>query len=207
MNFHKFRLELKEFPVFSLIDVKKLSEKIYHHRLVEWQKNGYIERVGNGVYKFSEVMLDELKLFYIANKLYMPSYVSLETAFFYYGFIPETVTIITSVSSKKTTTFRTKYATFSYRTIKKSLMFGYKIISSDNLNFKIAESEKAVLDFLYLHSELNSIDHIDELRINADNFEEKIDREKLNNYSILFENKNLNKRLNLLLDWIEDAKS
>ncbi len=207
MNFQKFRLELKDFPFFTLSDLNKLSEKIYHHRLVEWQKNGYIERVGKGVYKFSEVKLDELKLFYIANRLYVPSYVSLETAFSYYGLIPEAVNIITSVSSKKTTTFRTKYATFSYRTISKTLMFGYKIISSDNLNIKIAEPEKAVLDFFYLHAEMNSFDHIVELRLNEDVFKEIIDKEKLNNYLTLFDNKSLNKRLNLLFDWIEDAES
>lgn len=39
-------------------------------------KKGLIERITNGVYKFIDVELDELKLFLISNKIYSPSYIS-----------------------------------------------------------------------------------------------------------------------------------
>src|SRR3989338_6477780 len=38
--------------------------------------------------------------YFIANKLYQPSYISLESALSYYGIIPETVYCITSVTAK-----------------------------------------------------------------------------------------------------------
>lgn len=206
MNFNEFRMEMKDFSIFTLNDVNKLKERVYHHRLIEWQKKGYIKRISNGVYMFSEVKLNEDKLFYIANRLYEPSYVSLEAAFSYYSLIPEVVYTITSVSSKKTTSFKTNYAAFNYRKVKSNLMFGYTLIRMDNINIKIAEPEKAILDFIYLNSEINSLNHIEELRLNTAIFEEKINRDKLNGYLSLFNNKRLNRRLNLLLKWVDNAK-
>lgn len=38
MNYIQFQKEFKGLPVFSITDIKKLDEKVYHHRLVEWQK-------------------------------------------------------------------------------------------------------------------------------------------------------------------------
>ena len=41
----------------------------------------------------------------VANKIYSPSYISLETALSYYGLIPESVYALTSVSTRKTISF------------------------------------------------------------------------------------------------------
>lgn len=87
----------------------KLKEKVYHHRLVEWQKKVLIERIANGFYKFSNVNFDEFTLFKLANKLYEPSYISLESALRFYNSIPETVYSISSVTSRKTTSFKTSF--------------------------------------------------------------------------------------------------
>jgi predicted transcriptional regulator of viral defense system len=205
MNYNKFRQELKEFPVFSLRDVSKLSEKIYHHRLVDWQKNGYIERIANGYYKFADVTRNEFLLFYLANRIYEPSYISLETALSYYGLIPEAVFNITSVCTKKTTNFNTNYTSFQYSKLKNSLFFGYTLINNKNMTIKMAEPEKAVLDLFYLKTFLNSTDQIHEFRLNVFRFNEIINRKKMNNYMHLIDNKNLIKRIELLFNWIDNA--
>lgn len=205
MNFIRFQQELKNFPIFSIKDLNKLSEKIYYHRLAEWQRKGLIERIANGVYKFSELTLDEIKLFYLANKIYFPSYISLESALSYYNFIPETVYSITSVTTKKTTSFYTKYGNFSYRKIKLSLFFGYSLLTNGNFTAKIAEPEKALLDYLYFHPEISNADQLNELRLNHFQINETLDKEKYNKYLYLFNNKNLIRRSNLLLKFLEDA--
>ena len=64
-------------------------------------------------------------LYLIANKLYQPSYISLEKALSYYGIIPETVYTITSITTKATREFATPRAIFSYQRIKKSAFIGY----------------------------------------------------------------------------------
>jgi predicted transcriptional regulator of viral defense system len=203
MDYREFRNGLSDFSFFTLNDIKKLRGKVYQHRLNEWQRLGYIERIGNGVYKFSSVKMDEFRLFYVANLLYSPSYISLETALSFYGFIPEAVYSITSVSSKKTQSFQTRYASLSYKKIKSSLFWGYRLMERDNFVIKFAEPEKAVLDYFYLNSHLSTADHIDELRINYIEFNEKINRDILMRYLEFFSNKRLNKRIELLLDSID----
>jgi len=72
--------------------------------------------------------MDEMTLFMAANKIYEPSYVSLESALAYYEIIPETVLGVTSISSRKTKTFENAWGVFSYRSIKPEYMIGYQVI-------------------------------------------------------------------------------
>ncbi|MCX8009992.1 MAG: hypothetical protein N3A61_02470 [Ignavibacteria bacterium] len=193
--------------MFTLSDIQKLSEKVYHHRLVDWQNKNYIERIGNGVYRFSDKELNDFILYHIANRLYEPSYISLETALSYYGLIPEMVYSITSVSSKKTTSFKTRYALFTYKKVKANLLFGYKLITRNSLTIKIAEPEKAILDFLYFQSKISKIEHIIEWRINSTQFKEVININLMKEYLELFCNKSLTQRVNRLLRWINNVES
>ena len=87
---------------------------------------------------------------YIANKLYTPSYLSLEFALSYRGVIPETVYEITSVTPKATRRFETLGKIFSYRKIKKSAYTGYEIEKQRGISFYIADAEKAFVDANYL---------------------------------------------------------
>lgn len=206
MNYHTFRKELRNFPIFSLSDIKKLDEKVYHHRLIEWRKKGYVDRIANGLYKFREVELNDQRLYYIANRMFDPSYVSLTTALSYHGFIPESVYRITSVTTRKTASFTSKYATFEYRMIKRNLMFGYVLLEKNQIRIKMAEPEKAILDFFYLNSHIDSPDAISELRLNIERWNELIDRNKFLHYLHVFQNKRLSKRIHLLLNWIDHAE-
>lgn len=205
MNFVSFRSQLKDFPFFSIKDVRKLKEKVYHHRLVEWQKKGLIERIANGFYKFSDVNFDEFTLFKLANKLYQPSYISLEAALRFYNLIPESVYSISSVTSRKTTSFKTPYGIFVYKKIKSDLIFGYSLLQQNSFTIKIAEPEKAILDFFYLHAELNSEDNINELRLNYTYLQKIIDINKLISYLDIFNNKQLKKRINIFINFLEQC--
>ncbi len=207
MNYIKFQKELKELPIFSLKDLQKLSERVYHHRLIEWQKKGLIERIANGVYKFFNFEFNELKLFFIANKIYHPSYISLETSLSYYNLIPETVYHLTSVTTKKTSTFNSKYGKFLYKKISIDLFWGYTLIQNDNFTFKIAEPEKAILDYFYFHSELSDLNRISEMRLNVNQIKEIISFKKLNKYLKIFNNKQLQKRMKLFFIYLENADS
>ncbi|MBF5059620.1 hypothetical protein [Candidatus Neptunochlamydia vexilliferae] len=57
----------------------------------------------------------------LANKIYGPSYVSLEYALAYYGMIPEHVVEVTSVTSKRKRLYNTPVGRFSYTPIPLSL--------------------------------------------------------------------------------------
>lgn len=85
----------------------------------------------------------------IANKLYPPSYISLDSALSHYGVIPETVYSITSVTTRITREFEACGMHFSYRTIKPKAYGGYRPISMDGQTVLVAELEKALADTLY----------------------------------------------------------
>jgi len=170
MNYQSFRTTLAGYPLFTSGDVAALDEKVYYHRLVEWQKKGYIRRMAKNIFTFSENRPDEWMLFLVANKLYTPSCVSLESALSLHGLIPETTFAITSVSTKKTTRFESVSGLYIYRKIKPALMFGYDLKHYRNTAIRIATPEKALLDFLYLNPGLEDQGKLEELRINSDGF-------------------------------------
>ena len=86
--------------------------------------------------------------FEIANFLYRPSYVSLESALSFYGVLAQFVYSITSVSTKKTQKFIVSDKEYVYSRIKKDFYWGYE--KKDD--FLIALPEKALLDSLYFFS-------------------------------------------------------
>ena len=85
----------------------------------------------------------------IANQLYKPSYLSLESALSYYGLIPESVYSVTSVTTKTTREFEAGGHLYSYRTIKASAFGGYRSVKIADEQIMIAEREKALADYLY----------------------------------------------------------
>jgi predicted transcriptional regulator of viral defense system len=205
MNYITFAKELKNFPAFSLRETEKLSGKVYYHRLADWQKKGYIRRIANGIFMFADEPLDEMHLYYLANRVYEPSYISLESAFSYYGFIPEAVYTITSVTSKKTSHFQQDNIVFNYRSIHSRFNFGYTLIKWKNVTVKVAEPEKAVIDYFYLNSEISTLDQLEEMRFNSMAMNELIDWQKLESYLNIYDNKTLCKRIQLLKNWINNA--
>lgn len=171
IKYINFERNMKESFVFSLNDIKKFYPDFDKRRLYEWKKKGYINSIIKGYYMFSDIRLDEKKLFFISNTIYQPSYISLESALSYYGLIPENVLSVVSVSSKKTMKFDTKFVGFIYRHIKPEIFYGYKIIKfDDKYFFKIAEPFKAVIDYLYLNEDIQDERDFKELRINHNVF-------------------------------------
>lgn len=205
MRYIELKEQLKDFMVFSLGDIKKIDPFFHRQRLNEWQNKGYIRKIINQYYYFSDLEISEPVLFIMANKIYGPSYISFEMALSYYNLIPESVYAITSASSRKTQVFDTPVARFSYRKIKPSLMFGYNLIGYKNRKFKIADVEKTILDFFYINPRLKNRDDFEELRINKYEFTQRVNQEKLAGYSSLFGNKSLEKRINNFLKFVYHA--
>jgi predicted transcriptional regulator of viral defense system len=93
----------------------------------------------------------EIEQTLIANVLYQPSYISLEYALNFYGLIPEAVSDVTSVSTRKTAVFINELGTFRYQHIDPGAFRGFKKVGEGQNAFFMAEAEKAVVDFLYLN--------------------------------------------------------
>ncbi len=138
--------------VFSLQDLEVLfpdtARKTVKNNLTNWVGKGYVRRLRRNVY---ELVLPGKQVpdYYLANRLYSPSYVSLETALSYYGIIPEEAAAVTSVSTKTTRTFRNYRGVFTYRTIKKEAYTGYLLARIEGYKTLIADREKALADYVY----------------------------------------------------------
>ncbi len=205
MTFIEFKDALKKFTVFSVRDIRKIDPQFERRNLKNWQDKGYIKKVLKGHYVFTDLEINERVLYEIANKIYSPSYVSLEMALSYYHLIPESVYQITSVTTKKTKEFMTPIANFNFRTLRPNLFFGYKIVSYDLKSFKIAEGEKAILDYLYFNPRLQSEGDFEEMRIDAASFNEYINQETIRNYLEQYWQKNFRLRVNDFLRFMENA--
>ena len=198
MNYNEFQKIMSSYPVFSVREIEKQFPGFDKRRLVEWQEKGYIQKLRNRFYCFSDIKTTEPFLYYVANMLYHPSYISLETALARYGFIPEGVFQILSCSTLKTQTFDTLRGIFVYRNIKSKLFFGYTLEQWEDRHYAIAEPEKTLIDYLYLHAEVQTISDIEALRWNTVAINERISLKKLHMYQSYIASQALDRRLLLL---------
>ena len=83
--------------------------------LIRYTRRGLLRRLKRGLYALSSRMPSKWS---IANRLYKPSYISLASALSYYGFIPESVYAVTSITTKSTREFEADGTAYIYRTIK-----------------------------------------------------------------------------------------
>ncbi len=139
---------------------------------------------------------------WIANRIYQPSYISLESALSYYDLIPEAVYTITSLTSNKTISFDTSEGNYSYRHIKPSIFFGYQVLEWQGFPIKMAELEKVILDYLYLNTNIKIEQDFDGLRLNAEKIIEQWSEDRFNEYLVLFDSKALTTRATSFLNYL-----
>lgn len=203
MRFREFESRIRALPAFNLNDVRKLDPDFHRQQLNYWQNQGYIKPLAGGYYILADRAVDEMVLFMAANKIYEPSYVSLESALAYYDIIPETVLGVTSVSSRKTKQYESTWGVFSYRSVKPQYMIGYQVIENTPINkFKIAYLEKALLDYLYLNSEIQSIADFEGLRWNRTQLHNLMDHSIFTRYVNIFAKRSLENRVNKFMEYL-----
>lgn len=202
MQFNLFKENLRSNAIFSLNDARKLDPNFQRARLNDWQDKGYIKKLRRGYYIFSDLDVNEGTLFLMANCLYSPSYVSLESAFSYYGLIPEGVYSVTSVTTRKTASFKTPIVTLDYRSIKPRLNLGYRLMAANGRMFKLASPEKAVLDYLYFNPDIARDADFQEWRFDCTRFLEIADLAQYRDYAAYFGGKTYLKRAEALLTMI-----
>jgi predicted transcriptional regulator of viral defense system len=196
--YERFRQTFENDPVVSVSGVKKAFPDFDTRNLVNWQRKGYLIRLRNGYYAFTSRARSEQDLFIIANKLYEPSYVSMETALNWHGIIPEGVYSIESVGTRKTNGFDTPLVRFNYRKLKTNLYFGYDLVKSSYGAFRIATVEKALLDYFYLNPNLRSTEDFAALRWNASGLA-KIEVERLKRFAAVFNSPTVEEKVELMI--------
>ncbi len=171
------------------------------NNLVRWVKQGLLTKLKNGLYTFPECSNEIGFSYFAAGCIYKPSYVSLHAALAFYGLIPEAVTAITSVTTRKTSVFENATGSYMYKSIKSELFFGFELLTmADKRTFKMALPEKAIIDMLYLYPFYHDKSEIAELRFDNDLLHELIQIDTLNNFADKTGSKALSKRMNIFIE-------
>jgi hypothetical protein len=136
------------------VDVAVLRSLYPEHRfsgdkILALESEGKLIRLKKGLYvRASKDALLSMEL--IANHLYGPSYVSMESALRYYGLIPEKVQIVRSIAAGRSKTFENTLGTFQYTHADGEYYpIGINQRKADEkYTFLIASPEKALCDMV-----------------------------------------------------------
>ena len=153
----KYINELKSASYFNkntLQQVAPISDNALYSNIKRWLKQNIIIQLKRGVYVTNDyyIRLPEKQAYleFIANKLKSPSYLSLEYVLQKYSLLTEGVYAFTSITLKKTNTYKNKLSLFTYSNISQDLFTGYKIVNKEGFQIKEASKAKALFDFLFV---------------------------------------------------------
>ncbi len=203
MKYFDIKQKLGGLKVFSIEDLYVVDPSFRLETLYEWEKKTWVTKLRSKKYIFADYNPTNYDLYLIANRLYDPSYVSLELALNHYGVIPEAVMRVTSVTTNKTLSVETKIGIFDYKSLDPRLFFGYQIITNDGTTYKIASLEKAIVDYFYLNPQVAEVDDIQGLRFNEELLKEKLNRLELEKIVSVFDSEALNTRISRLTDYLQ----
>ena len=168
----------------TLQQIVPINDNALYSNIKRWLKQNIIIQLKRGLYVTNDyyIRLPEKQAYleFIANKLKSPSYLSLEYVLQKYSLLTEGVYAFTSITLKKTNTYKNKLSLFTYSNISQDLFTGYKIVNKEGFQIKEASKAKALFDFLYLR--LLSVKNINQqlinsFRFNLDEFSQKDQRE------------------------------
>jgi len=142
------KLQSAGLGIFSKHDIQKIcgltNDNTTYKLLQRLEKAHVIERITPGSYKLKDAHVHD---FTIANMLYKPSYVSLESALSRYGILKQFPFVTTSITTARRKTVE-KQKTYEYAHMTPRFYYGF---TREN-NYLIATPHKALFDALYFMS-------------------------------------------------------
>ena len=200
MTYLEFREQWHGIGCFNVYQIRAWNPEFDRSNLSRWVKRGYLSKLRQDWYAFSDLKGNPETARYVAQHIYTPSYISLHYALSFYGIIPEVVTDITCVTSNRTTTYSNDFGHFSYQTVKPALFFGFRQMPlSPRGSYLLAFPEKAIVDLLYLYPQYNAAEALLELRFDEWWMREELDKERLLSFAEQSGNKALQERVKLLI--------
>ena len=163
-------------PFYTIADLEKITslprDSLYV-ALRRWEGGGIVERVAQGIYV---PMGSNISLENVAAQLYIPNYLSFESALAKYGvlnLIPYTLTFATT---RKTRKYALRKQEIEFRQVSAELFFGFEMKNG----MYIALPEKAFLDEVYFVTRGKAVLDFDEVDI------KKLSGKTLKDYSKRF---------------------
>ncbi len=200
MTYLQFREQWRQVGCFNIYQLRAWREDFDRSNLNRWVKRGYLSKIRQDWYAFSDWRSEPEAARLIAYKIYQPSYISLHAALSIYGIIPEAVSRITCVTTSRTSAYSTPFGEFSYQSVKPDLFFGYKQVPVSQSGFyQLAMPEKAIVDLLYLYPQYNSETSMADLRFDEWWMMHELDEGRLHSFAAQSGKKSILNRVELLL--------
>jgi len=146
---------------YTIADLEKvtyLQRNSLYVALKRWVAGGFIERVAQGIYL---PMGSLISMETLAAQLYLPNYLSFESALAGYGILNLVPYTITFATPKKTKKYLLRKQEVEFRQITRDLFFGFEMKNG----ICIASPEKAFLDEVYFLSRGKVTLDLDEIDI------------------------------------------
>ena len=125
---------------------------------------GEIIQVRRGLYCLApKYHREKTNPFSLAQLIYGPSYVSLESALSWHGWIPEAVYTVTCVSYKRSNKFDTTFGQFNYTRVPQNVFYAEvdRHTQGKQCPFLMATATKALADYVYVYKkDWKSIDPV-----------------------------------------------
>ena len=205
MRYDDFIKKVSPFQVFGddLLNTLGWSKGACALQLNRWTKSGKLIRLKRGLYTLPDSKGKRLfSVEWLANRIYSPSYLSLDFVLSWYDLIPEKVTVVTSVSVLKTASFKNSFGQFEYRNLKKELFFGFEEKKDAFQNsILMATPEKALLDFFYFYKGLEFSASFLEQGLRLQQLDQ-LKKSRLKKYAVQFESKKISRITEILLERI-----
>jgi predicted transcriptional regulator of viral defense system len=115
---------------------------------------GKLLHIRRGLYCLTEELGCRIKPhpYELAQHVYGPSYISLESALSFHGLIPERVYSITSVTAKRAKEFNSPLGLFSYLHVPpENLLVGVELVNDNGYPFFVAKPWKAICDYMFCY--------------------------------------------------------
>lgn len=116
--------------------------------------SGEVVRIHRGLYCLgARYLRQKLDPFVLAQRICGPSYISLETALSYHGWIPEAVYAVTSVSLDRSREYDTPLGHFSFTRVPQKTLYAEvgRVADANGGSFLLASPVKALADYVYVH--------------------------------------------------------
>ncbi len=174
-----------------------LSRQVRRGTMIRLRKNLYVAKSYLDNAERRGTFSDYVE--FSANKLYPPSYLSLDYVLYEHNMLTEIPWNITSVGLRRTGQFSNDLGTFIYHKIKEELFVGFKVAKKGDFSILKATKAKALFDFLYFRKRLLLYKQaVEELRLNLGEFTKR-DFKELEGYV----KKEKSHRMKEIIGWLK----
>ncbi len=139
------------FDLATLVQLTGARRKTLTNQLYRLTRAGKLIRLRRGMYVFAErYQQTPVQPAALAAVIYRPSYLSGVWALSFYGMIPESVHVFTSVTTRTPRRFENRIGTYVYRNVSLAMFFGSRSVEIAGGPVQLASPEKALVDHWHL---------------------------------------------------------